>query len=256
MLKKLRASIRILSYIMLSVICAPVQGILLISNPRASGRFPCIYHKICCTIFKIRIETTGTPNTRKPCIFMANHSSYLDIPALGSVIEGSFVAKSEVASWPVFGWLARLQNTLFIDRRPSRVGQTQSALTNRLRRGHNLILFPEGTSSDGVRVLPFRHALFQSVINEAHRIPTLTVQPVTVICIGMNGFPADRTARQKYAWFGDMTLISHLWKFAQLNSCTLRISFHEPIDLHQIHDRKTFARSVEHTVAEGIPTTA
>ena len=250
----IRAVVRIVAYALLSLACAPLQAVFVVlRRHHAAQRLPMVYHRFCCAIFGITLETTGTMCSSSPCLFMANHSSYLDIPALGAVIPAHFVAKSEVAAWPVFGWLAKLQNTLFIDRRPSKVGKALSALTHRLKSGQSLILFPEGTSSDGVRVLPFRNALFQAVINEAKHIPALTVQPVTIACVGMNGFPADRIARQKYAWFGDMTLFSHLWQFAHLQSCTLRITFHEPVVPQNLaQDRRTFARTVERTIAEGM----
>ena len=101
-------------------------------------------------------------------LFAANHVSYLDITVLGSLLDASFIAKTEVAGWPLFGWLARLQRSVFIDRRARSTAHQRDSIAARLAAGEALILFPEGTSGDGNRLLPFKSALF-SVADHAGR---------------------------------------------------------------------------------------
>jgi 1-acyl-sn-glycerol-3-phosphate acyltransferase len=247
----IRAVLRLAVYLLFSLACMPVQAALLRFNPAQALSFPCWYHRRCLQLFGIRVEVVGEPAAAKPCLFVANHSSYLDIPVLGSILPTSFVAKAEVAGWPLFGTLAKLQRTLFIDRRPSQVGNGQSAMAQRLTAGDNLVLFPEGTSSDGVRVLPFRRALFQTALEHAEGLK-LSVQPVSVFCVGMNGVVADRAARQTYAWYGDMELLPHLWRFCQLRSAVVRVIFHPVLDVTQAPDRQALAAIAEQSVAGGL----
>ena len=147
----------------------------------------------------------------RPTLFVCNHSSYLDITVLGSMILGSFVAKTEVASWPFFGMLAKLQRTIFVDRRRHSTHTQRDDLLARLTEGDNVILFPEGTSNDGNRVLPFRSALFSVAEPRRHgggegQIKDLIVQPVSIAYVRLNGLPVGHGLRPLFAWYGDMEL--------------------------------------------------
>lgn len=247
----IRAALRLSVYLLFTLACMPFQAVFVAFGSRRMASFPVWYHGWCLWVLGIRVVVDGSKTAQAPCLFVSNHSSYLDIPVLGSLIPGCFVAKAEVAGWPLFGWLAKLQRTLFIDRRVSKVGDGQSALAKRLQEKDNLVLFPEGTSSDGVRVLPFRRALFQTILEEANG-KGLVVQPVTISCVAINGLPADRAAQQLYAWFGDMDLAPHLWAFAHLKSCTVRVVFHPVQDVKQMADRKVLAAEMEKLVATGL----
>jgi lyso-ornithine lipid O-acyltransferase len=222
----IRAALKLGLYLGFTFACIPFQIVFLQFAPGLARRFPRWYHVQCLKIFGIKLVVQGQPSAAAPVLFVSNHSSYLDIPVLGSLLLGHFVAKREVAGWPLFGYLAKLSRTLFIDRRVSKVADGQSQLLERLKAGDNLILFPEGTSSDGVRVLPFRRALFQAVLDQAGALP-VTLQPVTVFCSGIDGAVADRFAKQQYAWFGDMDLLPHLWAFCHLRSAEVRVVFGE-----------------------------
>lgn len=248
----IKAGLRLLSYLLFTLACMPVQFWALRFNPAFARRFPVWYHRACIRhIFNIKVEQVGAPSTQKPCLFVSNHCSYLDIPVITSLMPISFVAKAEVGSWPLFGTLAKLQETLFIDRRVSKVGEGQSALASRLKAGDNLVLFPEGTSSDGTRVLPFRRALLQTALDQAGEL-NLVIQPISIVCVGMQGVPADRFARQVYAWFGDMDLLPHLWAYCHLGSSTVRVTFHEPINIADMSDRTALASTAESIVAQGL----
>ena len=117
---------------------------------------PAFYHRGCCRMLEFRVRLIGKPPAERPALFAANHVSYTDITILGSLIPGSFIAKAEVARWPFFGWLAKLQRTVFVDRKTRSSAIQRDAISERLVAGDALILFPEGTSGDGNRPLPFR----------------------------------------------------------------------------------------------------
>src|SRR3546814_10571195 len=115
-----------------------------------------------CRLLGIEIERHGQPSDRHPTLYVANHVSYLDIEVLGALLKASFVAKAEVATWPFFAWLARLQETVFVERRVRHAAQHRDEMARRLDAGDDLILFPEGTSGDGTAVLSFKSALFSA----------------------------------------------------------------------------------------------
>lgn len=247
----IRAALRLTAYLLFTLACMPVQFWALRYRPAFSKSFPVWYHRHCLRLFGMKIEQVGEPSAHGSCLFVSNHCSYLDIPVLTSLMPVSFVAKAEVAGWPLFGSLARLQETLFIDRRVSKVGEGQTALAARLKAGDRLVLFPEGTSSDGTRVLPFRRALLQAALDQAGE-GDLVIQPVSIVCVGVDGLPADRFDRSTYAWFGDMELLPHLWRWCQLRSSVIRVTFHPPLGVAARADRATLAAEAENIVAQGL----
>jgi 1-acyl-sn-glycerol-3-phosphate acyltransferase len=153
---------RISTYLGLTLLLIPVQGALVALKSPLAASFPRLYHRMCCRILGFRIDAKGKLSERHPTLFVVNHVSYVDVTILGALIKGSFVAKSEVARWPLFGVLAKLQRTVFIERRVHSTAAQRGELTRRLAAGDDLILFPEGTSGDGSRVLPFKSALFSA----------------------------------------------------------------------------------------------
>ncbi len=163
----------------------------------------------------------------------------------------SFVAKSEVASWPFFGLLAKLQRTVFVDRRRSSAAKQRDAITERLSAGGRLVLFAEGTSNDGNRVLPFKSALF-SVAERAEEGQILMLQAVSVAYTTLNGMPIGRGLRPFYAWYGDMSLGAHLWTFAGLGRTHIVITLHEPTPSHAWPTRRALARHMHADVAAGV----
>ena len=144
-----RAAWRLASYVLLVAATMAVGGIALTFKIRSLlSIIPMAYHRLCCWLLDIHIEIRGTMSTTRPTLFVCNHTSYLDISVLGSIITGSFIAKAEVADWPVFGYLAKLQRTVFIDRqRRTTTHHQRDQLAVRLDEGDNLILFPGGRAT-------------------------------------------------------------------------------------------------------------
>jgi 1-acyl-sn-glycerol-3-phosphate acyltransferase len=241
---------RLIVYLLLTASLMPVQALLVLLRTRLAERLPVFYHRLCCRLMGIAVVPVGEMSTRRPTLFVSNHTSYLDITVLGSLIAGSFVAKTEVAQWLLYGWLAKLQRTVFVSRRRATSDHQRDQLKDRLNAGDNLILFPEGTSNDGNRVLPFRSALLS--VAEVDTQNRLMIQPVSVTYVALNGIPMGHGLRPLVAWYGDMTLGPHLWQFSRLGKITVVVEFHPPVNLTTIGDRKNLTRHCSAAVAAGV----
>jgi 1-acyl-sn-glycerol-3-phosphate acyltransferase len=240
----LRAFRRLALYGLLTAFAWPLQVLLLVSRRLASA-LPPIYHRLCCAILGIELHVAGAPESSAPMLFVANHSSYLDITVLGALVRGCFVAKVEVQTWPIYGFLARLQRTVFIERRRRRVGAGRDVMAERLAGGDSLILFPEGTTSDGIRVLPFKSSFFAAAEGAC-------VQPVSIAYVRLDGVPIGRHLRPFIAWYGAMTLIPHVWRMAGLGRIEVEIRFHAPVRLADFVSRKALAAYCQAVVTDGV----
>ncbi|HUA78394.1 MAG TPA: lysophospholipid acyltransferase family protein [Acetobacteraceae bacterium] len=246
----LRVIGRGLALLLWTLVSIPVQG-LLNAVPGRSGRvrFARIYwHSFCRLIgLKVRVLGVSARGNGRRVVYVSNHSSWLDIPVLGGTLEACFIAKAEVGAWPMIRTIARLGRTIFVSRRKSRTGVENAAILERLAAGDDLILFPEGTTSDGARVLPFRSSFF--ALAETPNPPML--QPVSVVYDRLDGLPALRATRPLFAWYGDMEIGPHFWRLAQHHGLRASVLLHEPVDPLACPDRKLLARALWQVVAEG-----
>jgi len=245
---------RAIPYLVLTILIMPIQALLLLVSATAADRFPRYYHRCSARLLGLNIVVRGTPSNARPTLFVANHTSYFDIEVLASLVDVSFVAKSDMITWPFFGWLARLQRSVFIDRRPANVGDHANEVAKRLAAGDNLVLFPEGTTSDGNRVLPFKSALFTVAEQASHERP-LTIQPVSVVATGLDGMPLGRSLRSIYSWYGDMPLLPHVWQALTLGRLTVTVEFHPTFTAHGVSRKRLAARceeAVQHGVTQAI----
>ncbi|MGQ7793077.1 lysophospholipid acyltransferase family protein [Faunimonas sp. B44] len=206
---------------------------------RAASAVTVLWHRFVVKVLGLRIRVTGRIAADRPLLLLSNHISWLDIPVLASVAPISFVAKREVAGWGVFGWLAKLQRSVFVDReRRHRTGSSAAEVGHRLSQGDLIVLFAEGTSSDGNRVLPFRSALVGSAQRLMDGSADATLQPVAIAYTRMLGLPLGRQHRSQVAWYGDMELLPHLAHLLQLGALDVEIVLGPPIRLPAGHDRK------------------
>jgi 1-acyl-sn-glycerol-3-phosphate acyltransferase len=255
----LRALVRVLAYAAIILALLPVLLVARATSRRLAERVPQLCHRLSCRALGFKIERRGRVSRAHPTLFVGNHSSYLDIIIYGALISGSFVAKSEVAGWPVFGWLAYLQRTVYVDRRRRSTQTQRDGIARRLERGDNLVLFPEGTSNDGNRVLPFRSALFSVAEPGAVKLKgpegaarSLTVQPVSIAYTRLNGFPIGHALRPCFAWYGDMSMAGHLWRALSLGRVTVVVEFHRPVTIEEFGSRKALAEHCHQVVADGV----
>lgn len=210
------------------------------------------WHRGVARLAGIEISTQGLPVDDHPVLMVSNHISYLDIIVLGALLPCSFVAKEDVAGWPVFGWMAKLQRTVFISRDPRKAASQLEVMKERMAEGGCIILFPEGTSSDGSRVLPFKSSLFQSATIEFQGSGQVYVQPLSIAYTHLDGIPMGRAFRPLFAWYGDMDLAPHLIDFLGYGKIRVEVVFHRPSTLDQAGDRKKLTRYAETCCSSGV----
>lgn len=247
---RLNGIMRVFAFLTLILILTPVQIYCRRRRATDSRRIPLIFHRLLTRVLGFTLRVHGAMATTAPVMYVANHTSYLDIPVLGALIPAAFVAKSEVAQWPFFGPLAKLQQTVFVERKITRAGEQSDVLSDKLQKGQSLILFPEGTSSIGLSVLPFKSSLF-SIVQGDFPKPVL-VQPVSIVCTGLDGMPLTRDLRSLYAWYGDMTLMGHLWNVFKTGRFTVDVIFHAPVSPGDFPDRKLLSAYCQSQVGRGI----
>ncbi|MDE2182617.1 MAG: 1-acyl-sn-glycerol-3-phosphate acyltransferase [Alphaproteobacteria bacterium] len=254
---RLRAFVLVATFVVLTLASVPIQYFSLRCRLKLCRIYPHAYHRLLCRMFGIRITVIGKPVEDSGVLFVANHTGYFDILIMSATARLSFVAKREVASWPLFGLMARLQESIFVDRdRRSAAGAARDVLRQRLRRGDALVLFPEGTSTDGNRVLTFKSALMGAVESEighdaAGRVRYVPVQPVSITYVGVHGIPLGRENRPLFAWYGDMELLPHVWEAVKAGPLDVVVEFHPPLTMDEAGDRKRIAILAETAVRRG-----
>jgi lyso-ornithine lipid O-acyltransferase len=233
---------------LMTIALAPLQLAAIRFGWRLAGRLPFLWQRVAVRVAGLRVTLRGAPATGRPLLLVSNHQSWADIMALGSVMPLSFIAKSDVEGWPVFGLLARLQRTVFVERNArGRTGKQADSIADRLSAGDAMVLFAEGTTSDGNSVLPFKTALFgaaQAALR-ASGAEAVFVQPVSIAYVGANGIALGRFGRPLAAWPGDVALMPHLAAFLREGAVDVDISFGEPIRVTPGSDRKAVARACE-----------
>jgi 1-acyl-sn-glycerol-3-phosphate acyltransferase len=257
--RRVRVARRGLAVLVWTLPAMVIQTACLALPGHSKVAFARIYWAVFARLIGIRVRIIGTPIKRqagRSVVYVSNHSSWIDVPVVGGVLEGRFVAKSDVAAWPIIGTIARLGRTVFVSRARATTGQERDAMRALLQAGDNLILFPEGTSSDGSRVLPFRTSFF--AIAEAaqgdDRSGLPLIQPVSVVYDRLGGLPAGRASRPVFAWYGDMDIASHFWRLTQHIGLRATVLLHAPLDPASFEDRKLLSQAVWRIVAEGAST--
>jgi len=224
---RLRAALILIGFLGITLPGMPVQWLLLKLRLRAARTFPHRYHRIVAALFGIHIKVVGKPVSGEGVLMLANHTSWADIIIFSAVAPISFVAKAEVARWPFFGSLARLQRTVFVERtRRSTTGETRDAIRERLLDG---VAGLAGGAADG------RH---------------VKVQPVSTAFTGLHGLPMGRENRPLFAWYGDMEMVPHLWEAILAGPLDVVVQFHEPLSLDMM-DRKALAARAQEIVQSG-----
>ncbi|MBN8897501.1 MAG: 1-acyl-sn-glycerol-3-phosphate acyltransferase [Rhodospirillales bacterium] len=233
-----------------------VQAGCLLLPGRPKIAFARIYWFVFARLLGVRVRVIGALASQaqgRPVLFVSNHSSWVDIPVLGGVLDAAFVAKGEVGTWPVIATIARLGRTVFVSRQRGSTARERDTMRGRFAAGDNIILFPEGTSSDGSRVLPFRSAFFAAAEAPPGGEPPL-IQPVSVVYDRIGGLPAGRASRPVFAWYGDMDIATHFWRLAQQSGLRATVLLHAPLDPARFADRKALSQAVWRTVADGAST--
>ena len=255
-MRRLRVARRLLVILAWTLFAMPIQALFIVLPGRPKVAFARLYWAGFSRLLGLQVRVIGTVSRAtagRRMVFVSNHSSWVDVPVLGGVLDGCFVAKGEVAGWPVVGTIARLGRSVFVTRQRGSTGRELGDMLGRLRAGDNLILFPEGTSSDGSRVLRFRSAFFAMASAAGGRQPPL-IQPVSIVYDRLGGLPTRRSSRPVFAWYGDMDIASHFWRLGQHSGLRVTVILHAPLDPARFADRKALSHTVWRIVADGAST--
>jgi len=225
------------------ILLLPFHLIAIYASGRATMSVARLWQRFVCFLIGIRVTVTGAPAGGRPLLLLANHTSWLDIPILASVAPVSFIAKKEVANWPVVGFLAKAQRSVFVDReRRHATGSHADEVAGRLSKGDIMVLFAEGTSSDGNRVLPFRSALVGAAQKAIEADGAATVQPVAISYQRMLGLPLGRQHRPLVAWYGGANLLPHLKRVLSEGGIDVHVVFGPARRLSARDDRKAITQ--------------
>ena len=205
---------------------------------------PVIFHKLLIWLLSIQIDLEGEIDTSNNSnLYISNHLSYLDIPILGSTLPMRFVAKSEVEFWPLFGFLAKLGRSIFISRKRSDSLDQKNKIFKSLSSDEKVFIFPEGTTSDGNRVLDFKSNSFSALEGQ-----NFSIQPIVIVYSDLNGIPINRWLRPVIAWYGDMDLKPHLLKLARLRSIKVKLIYLDVVNTKNFCDRKGVSNYLENKI--------
>jgi 1-acyl-sn-glycerol-3-phosphate acyltransferase len=233
-----------------TLVLLPCQILAMWLSPRRHDKaVPLLYHRLVCRCLGVRRRIRGTPPPPGAGgLIVANHVSWLDISVIGAERPLAFVAKSEVAGWPLIGLFARLQRTVFIDRqRRAATAGTAAEMGARIAAGEALVLFAEGTTGDGTRVLPLRSSLLGAAHQAmgADQQADVTIYPLTITYTGFHGMAGGRAERSALAWHGDTELAPHLKALLEIGAVDVELAWGEPITMGRKTSRKEATRLAE-----------
>lgn len=229
--------------LLLFLSAAPLQWIALRWRWSLRLWLPVAFSRTIIALLRLRVHADRAPPPEGPRLLAANHVSWLDILALCSVEPVCFLAKREVGGWPVASTFARLQETVFVDRQRRRtIPGANATIAQRLLAGRPTLLFPEGTTGDGLALRKFHSSHFaaaRDLLAMASAVDTVAVQPVAI-----------RYSSPSAAWFGDATLLPHLWSVIKGEPIRCDLVFGKPLAYARGENRKVIANHVASVIAE------
>lgn len=243
----------LIAFATLTALLCAVLWVLDKLNLPGRRRISVRYYKTVCWLLRIRIHVEGSrPPDDQATLIISNHQSWADILVIGAVTPIDFVAKKEVRDWPLIGLAAALLRSVFVDRsRRQQTGDAVGDIASRMVDGDSVVLFAEGTSSDGNRVLQFRSALVgaaSEVLNRLGESQHVVVQPLSICYTRLQGLPMGRQHRPLVAWYGDLDFVPHLREFIARGAVDVVVTFGPPVAHGSTANRKELARSIEGTV--------
>lgn len=243
----LRIIYLVLVLTLLTLLLLPFQLLGLAFDLRIRRYLPRFWHRVACHTLGLKITVHGAPDKSRPLMLAVNHASWKDIMILGSIADVVFIAKTEVRNWPVFGVLARLQKSIFVTREQKRsAGAQVNEIAERMAAGEVVVLFPEGTTSDGNRLLEVKSSLFGAASTAVEQVPggVVYVQPVAIAYTGVHGMAMGRYHRPLVAWPGSLTLLPHLVGVLKSGALEVDVTFGDSVAFRRGDNRKHLAVSV------------
>ena len=252
-MRSLRLFSILLCLIIFIIITIPIQFLLNIFQLKLKNTYPLLFYKVIKNIVGINIDTEGFERIIQKdtgTLYIANHVSWFDILCLGSILNARFIAKKEVASMGIFGFLAKLSNTFFIDNsNKNKIYEYNNFIREKLINGESLILFPEGTTSDGNSIRKFKSSLFEC-INSSESL--INVQPISICYVRKNNLPMGIYSRRFIAWVGETSMVNSMKEFLSSGSITVNLIFHPKVSMKQFSDRKELSSFCEEQILIGL----
>ena len=258
MIARLRLYCVIFILAIVTLVLIPFQMIAVKLDLQLARKLPMLWHKIATKLVGLNIRVTGNIPTTRPLMIVSNHVSWMDIPVLGSVMEVSFIAKSQVNEMTGANFLSRLQRTIYIVREDKRkAGQQAQEITQRMLDGDAVVLFGEGTTHDGNRIGTFKSALLgaaQFALKDDD-VESVLIQPVSIAYTRLHGMPMGRYTRAKAAWYGDMRLGNHAMNIMLQSAWDVEVIFGDPIVFDENSNRRHITKEIQSQVRNNFLTT-
>jgi len=248
LIERIRVGLGLTAIVVATSLVALFQPIVLKTGLFSDRVIPRLWHRFALRVFGIRLRTVGAMTEGRPLLLVSNHISWTDIVVLGASADVNFIAKADMIKWPVIGWLCTLQRTLFVDRsRPRQSGEQANEIGSRIASGDPMVLFAEGTTSDGNLLLPFKSTLFGAATMALAAAPEkkVLIQPVAIAYTRLQGMPMGRQHRRHSAWIGDQDLVPHVVSLLREGAVDAELCFGEPIVFDAESNRKQVARMIE-----------
>lgn len=247
MITWLRIGFIVLALLIVTLVLLPFQLVGLAFDLKIRRYVPRYWHVCACFLLGVRVHVHGALESRRPVMLASNHVSWLDILVLGSVADVAYIAKAEVADWPIFGTLAKLQKSVFVVREQKRrTGEQVNEIAQRMTGGEIVVLFPEGTTSDGNRILEIKSSLFGAAAAAVPETPegVVYIQPVVIAYTRANGMAMGRYHRPIAAWPGDIQLLPHLMGLFREGAIDVDVVFGETVPFRSGDNRKRVSQAV------------
>lgn len=243
-----RAVIRMTLFVLLVLVMfVPVFLLWCLTLERLRARLVCVFYTIVGYVTGLKLKVEGELSKDRPLLLVANHSSYLDIFVLGTVVPLSFTPKREIRSWPIIGFFCVLADCVFIERKPADMQRAQAEMAERLSNGKVVALFPEGTTGDGINVMPFKSGFLS--LAEDHKLP---LQPAVIAYTHIGAVPLSAENREKVAWIGEASFVDHFWRLLKFPSVSVTVKLYPVERIEKYEDRKELAKACENVIRAGL----
>ena len=233
---------------LVSLVLVPLQMLAMSTGVIGENRVRGLWHRIVIWALGFRIHRSGSLSEKRPLLIASNHVSWTDIEVIASQENISFIAKAELADWPVLGRLTRFQRPILVQReRKQKSGEQVNEIAKRLQAGDAIVLFPEGTTGDGNALMPFKSSLFGAAAMALSEggAESVYIQPVAIAYTRLQGLPMGRQHRGIAAWIGDLDFAPHLFKLLRQGAIDVELHFGEPLEFTATSDRKEAARDMQ-----------
>ena len=238
--------------VLIIAISIPIQIICNAIGFKLKKLYPLFFYQLIKITIGININFNKAKfNKRKNgVLYIANHVSWFDIICLGTLLNARFVAKKEVSKMGIFGFLAKLSNTFFIDNENKiKIIEYNNIIRKKLQKGENFIIFPEGTTSDGNGIINFKSSMLECAFDESNQI---NIQPISICYSKLNNIPMGIYLRRNIAWVGDTSMVAAMANFLRSGRITVDIIFHELMSISNFKNRKELASYCENQILSGL----